>query len=149
MATARAKTLPTPESIASYVARNAEKVKNIQEQSHEHAMQSVREATYNGHRIVVRTHYEIEVDGKRVTGHLGVTNDGQVHYHPVPNASFPSAVELVERLIDIFPDDFKKKRPPSKKTGGSRPEGEHDAHRHALETPAKAKRRQRAKGTGA
>ena len=43
-----------------------------------------------GHRIVIRTTYEIEVDGQPVSGHLGVAKDGRVHYHPVPNLSFPS-----------------------------------------------------------
>lgn len=73
---------------------------------HHGAMESVREADYRGHHIVVRTSYEIEVDGRRVTGHLAVRNDGRVHYHPVPNLAFASAVELVERLIDVFPDEF-------------------------------------------
>jgi acetamidase/formamidase len=68
--------------------------------------ETVREATYQGHRIVIRTTYEIEVDGEPVSGHLGVANDGRVHYHPVPNLSFPSAVDLVKTLIDTFPDDF-------------------------------------------
>lgn len=57
-------------------------------------MESVREATYKGHQIVVRTSYHIEVDGVTIEGHLGVTNDGQVHYHPVPNLSFDSALDL-------------------------------------------------------
>ena len=108
MATQRKTALPTPDSVASYVAKNAEKVKKAQTQTHK-GTESVREAEYQGHRIVVRTRYEIEVDGKAVTGHVGVTNDGQVHYHAVPNLSFPSAVEMVEKLIDIFPADFDKK----------------------------------------
>lgn len=108
MATLRRTALPTPESVASYVTRNAEKVKKVQAQTHQD-MESVREAEYQGHRIVVRTRYEIEVDGKKVMGHVGVTNDGNVHYHAVPNLSFPSAVEMVEKLIDIFPEDFDKK----------------------------------------
>jgi hypothetical protein len=70
---------------------------------------SVREADYHGHHIIVRTHYEIEVDGRAMKGHVGVTNDGQVHYHPVPNMSFASAIDLVKQLIDVFPDDFPKK----------------------------------------
>ena len=73
-------------------------------------MESVREADYEGHHIVVRTRYQVEVDGHMLMGHMGVTNDGQVHYHPVPNVAFPSAVELVKKLIDIFPDDFAAKR---------------------------------------
>ena len=108
MATPRRTALPTPESVASFVVKNAEKVQKAQTQVHK-GMESVREAEYQGHRIVVRTRYEIEVDGKRVTGHVGVTNDGNVHYHAVPNMSFPSAVEMVEKLIDIFPEDFDKK----------------------------------------
>ena len=107
MATQPRHALPTVESIASYVAKNAGNVKKAQTQIH-HDMQSVRETKYQGHRVVVRTWYEIEVDGKKIMGHVGVTNDGQVHYHPVPNLSFASAIEMVEKLIDIFPEDFKK-----------------------------------------
>ena len=75
---------------------------------HEGPLETVRESEYRGHRIVVKTTYTIEVDGRPVTGHLGVSNDGRVHYHPVPNASFASAVELVEQLIDAFPDEFEE-----------------------------------------
>ena len=107
MATQRGPASPTPESIASYVTKNADSVRKVQSHAHE-TMPSVREADYQGHHIIVRTHYEIEVDGKKVLGHVGVTNDGQVHYHPVPNLSFASAVEMVEKLIDIFPEDFTK-----------------------------------------
>lgn len=141
MVTRRDNALPTPESIASYVAKNAEQVKQIQQHPGDHGTRSVRQAEYKGHRIVVRTHYEIEVDGKPVMGHVGVTNDGQVHYHPVPNVSFASAVELVERLIDIFPDDFSKTRPASKPvdTGGH---GGHQGHAAA----AKAKPRSQKAG---
>ena len=96
---------PTAKSIASYVKKNAKRVKRAQKRRHQ-SSESVREADYRGHHIVVRTHYEIEVDGRAVMGHMGVSNDGQVHYHPVPNLSFASAVDLVKQLIDIFPDDF-------------------------------------------
>ncbi len=72
-------------------------------------VESIREATYRGHHIVIRTRYRIEVDGVPVDGHLGVTNDGQVHYHAIPNYSFASAIDLVQKVIDAFPDDF----PPS------------------------------------
>jgi hypothetical protein len=96
---------PTTKSIASYVKKNAGHVKKIQRHKYQRT-ESVREADYKGHHIVIRTQYEIEVDGKMVMGHMGVTNDGQVHYHPVPNLSFASAVDLVKQLINIFPDDF-------------------------------------------
>ena len=104
----RAIASPTPQSIAAYVRKNAEQVKRAQKHRHGE-MDSVREADYAGHHIVVRTRYRVEVDGHMLMGHMGVTNDGQVHYHPVPNLAFSSAVDLVKRLIDIFPDDFAKK----------------------------------------
>lgn len=96
---------PTLKSIASYVRKHALQVKNAQHHHHE-ASTSVREADYEGHHIVIRTTYEIQVDGVPITGHVGVTEDGQVHYHPVPNVSFASALDLVKQLIDVFPDDF-------------------------------------------
>ena len=81
MPTSRAIVRPTAKSIASYVKKNARQVKKAQKHKHEKS-ESIREADYKGHHIVVKTHYEIEVDGRLVMGHLGVTNDGQVHYHP-------------------------------------------------------------------
>jgi hypothetical protein len=98
-------TAPTADTIASYVKSNAPLVRQAQKPAHAHP-ESVREAEYKGHRIVVRTTYHIEVDGQMLTGHFAVSNDGQVHYHPVPNISFASAIDLVKQLIDIFPDDF-------------------------------------------
>ena len=73
---------------------------------------TTRKALYKGREIEVKTTYEIAVDGKAVGGHLGVGNDGRVHYHPLPNYSAGSAVDLVERIIDSFPDEFPK--PPAK-----------------------------------
>lgn len=108
MPTPRVTAIPTPQSINTYVKRNAVQVRRAQQHRHGD-MDSVREAHYAGHHIVVRTRYQVEVDGRMLMGHMGVTNDGQVHYHPVPNVSFSSAVDLVKRLIDIFPDDFTKK----------------------------------------
>ena len=86
---------------------------------HGHGVETVREDHYRGHHIVVSTTYRVEVDGRPVTGHLGVTNDGRVHYHAVPNLRFASALELVRRLIDAFPDDFAQGE-----------DGGHDGHGH-------------------
>ena len=66
----------------------------------------VREAEYRGHRIVVKTEYSLFVDDQPVTGHLTVGNDGQVHYHAMPNISFASAIDMVKQLIDAYPDEF-------------------------------------------
>ena len=99
----------TAEAIVERVAEQGAQLPR-QDQGHDHGhgmpMESTREATYRGHHIVIRTTYHIEVDGMPIEGHLGVTNDGQVHYHAVPNLSFASAVDLVKQLIDTFPEDF-------------------------------------------
>ena len=96
---------PTPKSIASYVKKHAPAVRKAQKH-HDMSSTSVREADYNGHHIVVTTTYRIEVDGIALMGHMGVTNDGSVHYHPIPNMRFTSAIDLVKQVIDVFPDDF-------------------------------------------
>jgi len=88
-----------------YLSQVAEKG-SAAEHHHPGPVETVREADYKGHRIVIRTTYSIEIDGRPVTGHLAVGNDGRVTYHAVPNLSFLSAVDLARRLIDVFPDEF-------------------------------------------
>jgi hypothetical protein len=74
--------------------------------THDHPVETVRTTIYHGHRIVVRTRYSVEIDGRPLDGHLGVTDDGAVHYHALPNYSFGSALDLVKQVVDSFPDDF-------------------------------------------
>ena len=59
-----------------------------------------REDQYCGKRIVVRTTYEITVDGRHLDAHMLVMDDGSVHYHGLPNYSFRSAMEMVRYAID-------------------------------------------------
>lgn len=94
-----------PESIVQHVKQQT---RGRRRAVHEHGagMESVRELEYKGHRIAIRTSYAIEVDGVPIEGHMGVTNDGRVHYHAVPNLAFPSAIDMVKQLIDTFPEDF-------------------------------------------
>lgn len=96
---------------------------------HHGPIETVRTDTYRGHKIVVRTTYEIEVDGRPLRGHLGVGNDGTVHYHPLPNYSFESAVDLVRQVIDSFPEKFEE-------PGQHPPHGGDGGHHHAHGTGA-------------
>jgi len=106
--------LPTPESIAKYVKQNVQKQRrssSMKAMMHEKGGQEIiREDDYKGHHVVVRTKYDITVDGRLVTGHIMLTNMGQVQYHGLPNYSFDSAVELARALIDNFPEDFETKK---------------------------------------
>lgn len=137
MKTQKSVSKPTERSIAAYVKKNASRVKTTLRHRHT-TVPSMREAEYKGHHISVRTTYDIRVDGMPVTGQVGVTNDGQVHYHPVPNLSFASAVDLVKQLIDVFPDDFGEQAPGD--------EG-HGAHKITVRRPATRSTRRRTQTT--
>lgn len=73
---------------------------------HAHEHPSVRTAEHNGHTIEIRTTYDVRIDGEPMEAHLGVSNDGNVHYHGLPNYSEASAIDLMRRVIDAFPDDY-------------------------------------------
>lgn len=73
---------------------------------HHGPVETVRMAEHNGHRIAVYTTYRIEIDSRELSGHIGVSNTGNVHYHGLPAYSFTSAVDLARTVIDSFPDDF-------------------------------------------
>lgn len=66
----------------------------------DHPMESVREAIHRGKHIVVKTRYEITVDREPLGSQLGVSDDGSVHYHGLPNYAFASMMDLVRKVID-------------------------------------------------
>ena len=105
MAKTASEELPTPQSIAAYVKANASRVRKAQQMRHGESVVT-RESDYKGHHIVVRTKYEVEIDGRPLLGHVGVNDAGSVHYHPVPNMNFASALDMVKKVIDVFPRDF-------------------------------------------
>jgi hypothetical protein len=71
-----------------------------------HGSESIRTATHCGHEIVIKTCYEITVDGKSLASHLSVDDDGTLHTHALPEYAFSSAVDLVKKIIDAFPEEF-------------------------------------------
>ena len=75
---------------------------------HAHATghSSERTATHRGHTITIRTTYEALIDGEVLEAHMGVGDDGNVHYHGLPNYATASAVDLLRQIIDSFPDDY-------------------------------------------
>lgn len=73
---------------------------------HSHSTESVRTATHCGREIVIKTCYEITVDGRSLAAHLSVGDDGSLHTHALPEYAFSSAVDLVKKIIDAFPDEF-------------------------------------------
>lgn len=119
-----------PERLARYLQRG--QPKEMDEHGGHHSPNvSVRTATHNGYEIEIRTTYEITIGGKTLEGHMGVGNGGRVHYHPIPNYSSASMVELVASVIDAFPDDYPlvKKRPKRRKKKSSTKTKKHSAHK--------------------
>ena len=60
----------------------------------------MRNATYRGRHIVIRTRYEIRLDGELLGTHVSVADDGSVHCHGLPNHAFASMLDLVRKIID-------------------------------------------------
>ena len=80
----------------------------------------IRTAHHRGHEIIVRTSYEIEVDGSPFDVALIVGDDGHVHYHGLPTQNFSSAIDLVRAAIDVFgAEDL---------VGGGHAEDDHGEH---------------------
>jgi len=114
-----------PEALRAALAANADKLQHAAEEHHGGGgLESVRQATYKGHEIVVRTSYAITVDGRPFNVHLTIDNDGRVHYHGLPTRDFPSVIGLVEKAIDVFGDEF---GPPDQPAD---PEPEPEPHGH-------------------
>ena len=114
----------TADASLAQAQKSAEYFKRLLTDTHAHGgTDSVREADHNGHHIVIRTTYEITIDGKPFTAGLGVSNDGSVHYHGMPNVGFDSAIDLMKAVIDNFAADF---------SGGGGHGGDHghDGHAH-------------------
>ena len=53
-----------------------------------------------------QTTYAVTVDGQPFHAGLGVTDDGRVYYHGMPNVGFDSAVDLMKAVIERFADEF-------------------------------------------
>jgi hypothetical protein len=92
--------LAAPEQLSAALDLYQDQLRRLHHMHHD-PRESVRELTYKGHHIRIVTSYRIELDGKPVTGHFLVNNAGQVHYHAIPNQEFPSAVDVIKRIVDL------------------------------------------------
>ena len=90
----------------------------------------MRYASYKGHQIMVRTTYEITVDGRPFAIHVTVDNSGRVHYHGLPTRDFPSLIGLVQKAIDTFPEDFREPASKPDPDDGSHHHGHGHEHPH-------------------
>ena len=73
---------------------------------HAVAISTEREAMHAGCHIRVKTTYEISVNGQPFAGHVVVGNDGQMYTHACPYTDFPSAIDMMKHLVDVYPEFF-------------------------------------------
>lgn len=95
-----------PDALRESLAEHADDLKTAAGAHHAGPLAAVRNASYRGHKIVIRTTYEITVDGEPFESPLVVDNSGRVYYHGLPTRDFPSTVDLVKKVIDFFPEEF-------------------------------------------
>lgn len=120
------KGIAEPERVVESIRRRlAEDPAEGHEHGHEGPLVSIREAEHKGHQITIRTEYTIEIDGEQLRGHFSVEPDGQVHYHSLPNYEFASTVDLVKKLIDVYPRQFDKRAKKRKRTSRRDDGGHH------------------------
>ena len=117
-----------PDVLRASLTARAEELRKAAAAHHVGPMDAVRSISHRGHEIVIRTTYEITVDGHPFNAHVAVGNDGRVHYHGLPTRDFESTVDLVKKVVDYFPDDFRDgtKRDPANGHG----DHDHAGHAH-------------------
>lgn len=108
------KSAATPDAMRAALAAHADELSTTSLPHHTGSLADVREAEYRGHRIEVRTSYAITVDGRPFDIHVVVDNEGRVFYHGLPTRDFASVIDLVEKAIDLFPDDFGQENGPDR-----------------------------------
>jgi len=110
----------TPSVLGNYLA-------GLPQPEHPHPgpTSSVRVEEYKGHHISITTTYDITIDGKPASAHIGVSNRGMTHTHGLPAYEFASVVDLVKAVIDNFPNEFLSSQPGDDMHGGP---GGHQRH---------------------
>jgi hypothetical protein len=103
------------------------------EHTHESLVRSVRTLEHRGRTITITTTYEVRVEGRLVTLHMMVDEEGQLWSHLCPYQSFASAPELVRHLLTRMPHLFEAPLPsPSGgDAGGGHTDPGHSGHDHS------------------
>jgi hypothetical protein len=117
-----------PDAVRASLAANAADLQTAAHAHHGGEAASVRTVRYKGHEIVIKTTYEITIDGEAFAAHVNVDNSGRVHYHGLPTRDFPSTVDLVKQVIDAFPTDFDEAHAPPTHDDDTDAHGGHHDH---------------------
>ena len=119
-----------PDVLRESLAASADELREAAAAHHAGPVAAVRTVSHGGHEIVIRTTYEITVDGEPFEAHVTVDNSGRVHYHGLPTRDFESTVDLVKKVVDYFPDDFGRGTGPPPTNGHDHGAGHHHEGGH-------------------
>lgn len=72
----------------------------------DHPLEKVEEFEHEGRKILVRTRYEIEIDGVPVKTHMSIRSDGRFFSHALPYFSFSSPREMAQALAEYYGKDL-------------------------------------------
>jgi hypothetical protein len=97
------------------------------EHTHESLARSDRTLEHRGRTITITTTYEVRVEGRPVTLHMMVDEEGRLWSHLCPYLTFATAPELVRHLLTRMPHLFEAPQPSSHRGGAG---GEHSSHDH-------------------
>lgn len=75
-------------------------------EGHSVVISGARDTQHRGHEIVVRTSYEITVDGQPFGGHVELDHAGRLYTHACPYQDFASALDMMKHIIEAYPDAF-------------------------------------------
>lgn len=73
---------------------------------HDYLLEKVEEFEHEGHKVVVRTRYEIEIDGEPVKTHVSIRSDGRFFSHALPYFTFSSPRQMAEALAEYYAKDL-------------------------------------------
>jgi hypothetical protein len=81
------------------------------EHTHESLARSDRTLEHRGRTITITTTYEVRVEGRLVTLHMMVDEEGRLWSHLCPYVTFATAPELVRHLLTRMPQLFEAPQP--------------------------------------
>ncbi len=132
----KVKKAASPQVLGRYLARQAAKV------PHQHGADgNVRKAEHLGHVIEIHTTYRVMIDGGHVDVPLHVDDDGVLHCHSIPNYQFPSAIDLVKVLVEVFSEDLAPRATARRKTSPKRQSHPHDQPSASRKKNSKVKKK--------
>jgi hypothetical protein len=98
------------------------------EHTHESLARSDRTLEHEGRTITITTTYEVRVEGRLLTLHMMVDEEGRLWSHLCPYLTFASAPELVSHLLKRMPHLFEASQPTLSGGGAG---GGHSGHDHS------------------